>query len=123
MQRLHEDDLVGHVLRMEPWTVISFPAIAEQDETHEIQTPYGTQRFQRRAGEALHIEREPLDVLHRIREALGEYNFSGQYQQSPAPLGGGLIKVAWFKTYTMSSERPVLRDRIELYQLGGSGHS
>ena len=29
MQRLHEDDLVGHVLRQEGWEVLSFPAIAE----------------------------------------------------------------------------------------------
>src|SRR6266403_743043 len=27
MQRLHEDDLVGHVLAQEPWEVLSFPAI------------------------------------------------------------------------------------------------
>ena len=31
MQRLHEDDLVGHVLRREGWDVLSFPAIAETD--------------------------------------------------------------------------------------------
>jgi predicted phage terminase large subunit-like protein len=100
MQRLHEDDLVGHVLGLgEPWTVIRFPAIAERDETHEIQTPYGRQRFQRRAGEPLHSEREPLEVLNRIREALGEYNFAGQYQQAPSPLGGGMVRAAWFKTY------------------------
>src|SRR5689334_11594889 len=33
MQRLHEDDLVGHVLEQEPWEVVCFPAIAEADET------------------------------------------------------------------------------------------
>lgn len=90
MQRLHEDDLTGHVLGLEPWKVIRFPPIAEQDESHVIKTPYGTRLFQRRAGEALHPEREPLEILNHIRETLGEYNFSGQYQQSPAPLGGGL---------------------------------
>jgi predicted phage terminase large subunit-like protein len=100
MQRLHEDDLVGHVLGLEPWKVIRFPAIAEEDETYVIETPYGTRRFQRHAGEALHPEREPLEVLNHLREALGEYNFAGQYQQSPAPLGGGLVKVEWFKIYT-----------------------
>ena len=99
MQRLHEDDLVGHVLGMEPWKVIRFSAIAEQDETYVIQTPYGTRRFERRAGEALHPEREPLEVLHRLRAAMGQYNFAGQYLQSPAPLGGGLVKTEWFKTY------------------------
>jgi hypothetical protein len=47
MQRLHEDDLVGHVLGLEPWKVIRLPAIAEEDETHVIRTPYGTRRFVR----------------------------------------------------------------------------
>ena len=105
MQRLHEDDLVGHVLGMEPWQVVRFPAIAEENEVHEIETPYGRRRFTRRAGEALHPEREPIDLLNRIREAQGEYNFSGQYQQSPSPLGGGLVKVDWFKTYA-PADRP-----------------
>jgi predicted phage terminase large subunit-like protein len=102
MQRLHEDDLVGHVLGMEQWKVLRFPAIAEEDEAHVIQSSYGsgTRRFVRRAGEALHSEREPLEVLNRLREAQGEYNFSGQYQQAPAPLGGGLVKALWFKTYS-----------------------
>jgi predicted phage terminase large subunit-like protein len=100
MQRLHEDDLVGHVLGKEPWTVIRFPAIAEEDETHVIPALYGTRQFRRRAGEALHPDREPLETLYRIREALGEYNFAGQYQQAPAPLGGGLVKADWFKTYS-----------------------
>lgn len=99
MQRLHEDDLVGHVLGLEPWKVIRFPAIAEQNEIHVIQTPYGPRRFRRRAGEPLHAEREPLEILNRIRETLGEYAFSGQYQQTPAPLGGGLVKIDWFQRY------------------------
>jgi hypothetical protein len=30
MQRLHEDDLVGHVLEQEEWEVVSFPAIADR---------------------------------------------------------------------------------------------
>ena len=102
MQRLHEDDLVGHILGKEPWKVLRFPAIAEEDETHVIQTPYGTRRFERRAGEALHPERESLEVLNRLREALGEYNFAGQYQQAPAPSGGGMVKAEWFKTYTVN---------------------
>jgi predicted phage terminase large subunit-like protein len=96
---------------MEPWKVVSLPAIAEQDEIHRIQTPYGMQRFECRAGEALHPEREPLELLKRIREVQGEYTFSGQYQQAPSPLGGGMVKVHWFKTYT-ESDRPPKFDSI-----------
>jgi predicted phage terminase large subunit-like protein len=111
MQRLHEDDLVGHVLTQEPWEVISFPAIAEEDEVHKIETILRPRTFIRRRGEALHPEREPLDTLDRIRQTIGEYNFAGQYQQSPAPLGGGLVKAEWFKYYG-EKDRPESFDRI-----------
>src|SRR5205807_4111872 len=47
----------------------------------------------------LHSARESLATLAHIRRTIGEYNFAGQYQQSPAPLGGGLVKAAWFKRY------------------------
>src|SRR5438105_1439287 len=43
--------------------------------------------------------------------AIGEYNFAGQYQQSPAPLGGGLVKAEWFKRYR-ENELPERFDRI-----------
>jgi predicted phage terminase large subunit-like protein len=105
MQRLHEDDLVGHVLGQEPWEVVCFPAIAEADEVHEIDTIWGSQCFTRQLGDALHPDREPLDTLDRIRRTIGEYNFAGQYQQSPAPLGGGMVKAEWFKRYG-EKERP-----------------
>jgi predicted phage terminase large subunit-like protein len=104
MQRLHEDDLVGHVLQQGEWKVLRFPAIAVEDETHVIKTPYRTRTVRRRAGEALHPEREPLEVLGNIRSIQGEYNFAGQYQQEPAPLGGGMVKLAWFKTYKVGEE-------------------
>ena len=99
MQRLHEDDLVGHLLAREDWHVVSFPAIAEEDEAHEIATPFGPRRFAREAGRALHPAREPIATLDALRRTIGDYNFSGQYQQRPAPLGGGMIKEAWFKHY------------------------
>jgi predicted phage terminase large subunit-like protein len=111
MQRLHEDDLVGHVLAQEGWEVLSFPAIAEADEVHRIETIWGAQCFRRRLGQALHPDREPPETLDRIRRTVGEYNFAGQYQQSPAPLGGGLVKAEWFKRYG-EEYRPERFDRV-----------
>ena len=111
MQRLHEDDLVGHVLAQEPWEVLSFPAIAETDEEHRIETIWGPRCFTRRRGEALHPEREPLETLEHLRRTLGEYNFAGQYQHAPAPLGGGLVKADWFKRYR-DNELPERFDRV-----------
>jgi len=111
MQRLHEDDLVGHVLQQEGWDVVSFPAIAERDEEIVIETAFGTRRVQRRIGDVLHPERESQAELDQIRKTLGEYHFSGQYQQAPAPRGGGMVKEAWFKRYG-SNELPDKFDRI-----------
>lgn len=102
MHRLHEDDLVGRVLAQESWQHISLPAIADQDEEYMIKTPYGTRRFTRRTGEVLHAEREPRETLAHIRSTIGEYNFAGQYQQAPAPLGGGIVKEAWFPRYSVN---------------------
>jgi predicted phage terminase large subunit-like protein len=99
MQRLHEDDLVGHVLTQEGWDVVSFPAIAEAGEEHIVENLFGRKRFIRRAGEALQPERESLEILEQIRATIGIYNFAGQYQQTPAPAGGGMVKDAWFRRY------------------------
>jgi predicted phage terminase large subunit-like protein len=111
MHRLHEDDLAGHVLTQEPWEVVRIPAIADADELHRVETVFGWQSFRRRAGEALHPEREPVAMLEQIRRTLGEYNFAGQYQQAPAPQGGGMVKAAWFKSYA-ENERPDPFDRV-----------
>jgi len=53
MQRLHEDDLVGHVLSQGEWELVRLPAIAEDDEQHLIQTYYGSYTHRRQSGEAL----------------------------------------------------------------------
>ena len=99
MQRLHEDDLVGHVLAQETWDVLSLPAIAEREDTFRIDTIWGPREYTRRPGDLLHPERESQDTLARIRQTMGEYNFAGQYQQAPAPFGGGMVKEDWFTRY------------------------
>ena len=71
MQRLHEDDLVGHVLKQEGWELLSFPAIAEIEEEHVVETVFGARRFQRRIGAALHPARESIETLENIRQTIG----------------------------------------------------
>lgn len=111
MQRLHEDDLVGHVLAQEGWDLVSFPAIADADEEHVVNTVLGQRRFTRRAGEALHPARESIETLQLIRATIGTYNFAGQYQQVPAPAGGGMVREAWFKRYD-ATELPSQFDQV-----------
>ena len=95
-QRLHDDDLPGHLLRAGGWEHLSLPAIALERE----RVPIGPHRFHvRRSGEALHEAREPLEVLEQIRAEIGTLKFSSQYQQQPVPLEGNLVRREWFRPY------------------------
>jgi predicted phage terminase large subunit-like protein len=104
MQRLHQDDLVGHVLEQDDWEVLSFPAIAEVEERHLIEGPLGKRMWIRQPGEPLHPERESLVTLADIRRRTTEYNFASQYQQNPTPPGGALVKAAWLQFYDVGSQ-------------------
>jgi predicted phage terminase large subunit-like protein len=98
MQRLHEDDLVGRLLREqgEQWTVLSLPAIAEEDQKIAI----GEGQYHvRRSGDVLHEERMPRSVLEDIRRQSGSDVFAAQYQQSPVPREGAMIKRKWPRRY------------------------
>ena len=110
MQRLHEDDLVGHLLRQGNWELLSLPAIAEADERHEIRTISGSKLIIRREGEALHPGRESLERIQEVREAMGPYVYAAQYQQRPSPEGGGIVKLEWF--YRFDLAHPPAFDRI-----------
>ena len=111
MQRLHMDDLVGHVKQHGGWEVLSLPAIAEIEERFEFDTLCGPKVVVRRIGEALHEQREPIEILLNIKKTIGEYNFAGQYQQSPSPAGGGLVKENWLSYYE-AHEKPPKFDQI-----------
>jgi predicted phage terminase large subunit-like protein len=99
MQRLHQDDLVGHVLEQESWDVLSLPAIAETNERHLIQGPLGRRYFIREPGDILHPQRESRESLAATRRAIGEFSFAAQYQQNPIPLGGAIVKTEWLRFY------------------------
>jgi hypothetical protein len=79
MQRLHEDDLVGHVLENDDWRILRFPAIAEEDETFRVTTRFGGVRtYSRKMGDALHPEREDL-------AACGKTRFRQSYKRACLP--------------------------------------
>lgn len=87
MQRFDENDLVGKLLaRMkegtgEDWEVVSFPAEAEENDV-----------LGRKPGEPLWPERYGTDALKVFK--LDPYWWATQFQQRPAPLEGGLFKMA-----------------------------
>lgn len=97
MTRWHEDDLAGRLLerQSEKWTVISIPAIKE-DEIDKGDP--------RKIGDPLWPEKHSLDKLNNLR-GLSERTFSSLYQQRPAPAEGDKIKRSWFQ-YAQQSEVP-----------------
>lgn len=111
MQRLHEMDLTGFLLEQKGWTVISFPAIAEEDQTYTVDTPTGPFTYTRKVGDVLCPARESLDTLQGLKAIMGEYVFQSQYQQKPIPESGLIIKKEWFRSY-VPGEEPAVFDRI-----------
>lgn len=96
MQRLHIDDLTGHLLKQDGWEVLSLPAIAEKDEEYVL----GDGRVVgRKSGEALNPALEPIEELDNQKKIMSEYHFSAQYQQRPIPQKGNLINFEDFETY------------------------
>lgn len=95
-QRLHEDDPIGRIMAKERafWRFVEIPAIAEQDETHDL----GRGRIHlRKTGEALEPGRVPLVELEATKAAIGTAEFNAQYQQKPVPEEGNLVQRAWLR--------------------------
>jgi len=105
MQRLHANDLVAHVQETEDWKVLSFPAIAEEDQSYTVRNPYRTIRFHRQVGDILQPSRTPRSVLETLRHTMTPYHFAAQYQQTPQPPAGNIVKREWLKFYA-PEEKP-----------------
>ncbi len=97
MQRVHVDDLVGHLLEKDSgWVHLDLPAIAE--EAQDI--PIGPNEvYHRQIGKVLHPERESKELLDQMKDVMGTAAFSAQYQQRPVPVEGNLVKWHWFGVY------------------------
>ena len=101
MTRWHEDDLVGRLLKKEReeiaegthmgerWTVINFPAIAEENDV-----------LGRKPGEPLWPEFGfDLQRLEKIRQDVGSYVFNALYQQRPSAADGTIFKREHFRYF------------------------
>jgi predicted phage terminase large subunit-like protein len=99
MQRLHTDDLTGHVLAGKGWTHVRIPCIAEEQSDLVVNFPSG-RVVCRELDSLLWPEREDWPQIEPLREQLNSYGFAGQYQQRPVPLGGGIIKREYLRLWT-----------------------
>jgi predicted phage terminase large subunit-like protein len=114
MQRLHEEDLSGHLLARSGWLHVRWPMRFEKCacETAPECDPDDNKRcplhradpswtpdpwdVRTEPGELLFPSLFPEDKVRQLEIDLGEYGTAGQLQQRPSPEGGGLFKREWF---------------------------
>lgn len=103
MQRLHENDLTGHLLSKNlGYQHVKIPSIAEERET--IFFPVTKRTLVREAGDYMHKERDGEKELNQAKIDMGPYGFSGQHQQNPTPSEGGEFKATMFDFADLPSE-------------------
>ena len=100
MQRLHEQDLVGHILdKMEiggpGYEHLMLPA--EFEPQRKCFTSIGFEDPRTEPNELLWPERFSRETVDDLKVSLGPYSAAAQLQQRAAPMGGGLFKIEWFK--------------------------
>lgn len=103
MQRLHEDDLSGHILTRDigEWCHLCLPM--EFDSSRSWVTSIGWKDWRKEDGELLCPDRfGPAEVEH-LKATLGPFGAAGQLQQSPEPRGGGIFKREWWKLYDVAT--------------------
>ena len=113
MQRLHENDLSGHLARNSGWTVVSLPAIATENTTHRIGRRPGDV-YHRVEGELLQPSRDTVATLEEQRITLGTYNFQAQYQQQPVPAAGNILRREWLQYYEAGTLHLTEMDHVVL---------
>ena len=94
MQRLHENDLTGHILSKDigNWTHLCLPMRFEDDRRCVTRWFIDV----REQGELLIPERFGEAEVTELEGRLGPFAAAGQLQQRPEPKGGGIIKREWW---------------------------
>lgn len=100
MQRLHESDPTGELLKDMGYHLVKLPAEAKQP----VRIALKERVWEMDAGELLtpRLTRKDLDQL---RTDLTEYQYVGQYLQEPVPVGGGEFHEEWLQYYQQAKPR------------------
>ena len=83
-QRLHEDDLSGHLLAKGGWRHHKLPLVAEEETTYQI----GARLWVRPPGDVLLPERFTEETIRRLRAEQGETIFQRNISRTRPPLKG-----------------------------------
>lgn len=106
MQRLHENDVAGTILKLRlPYVHLTLPMEYDPkpyktsgrviDPTEPTRIGFVDPRTT--DGELLLPERFSREAVDALKVVKGSYGYAGQYQQRPSPREGGLFKRHWFE--------------------------
>jgi len=98
MQRVHENDLTGHILKDEynDWDHLCLPARYEIGHPSPTRSSLGFTDPRTKEGDLLWPERVDEKTLSNLERSLGTYASAGQLQQRPMPKGGGILRAEWW---------------------------
>lgn len=111
MQRLHEEDVSGHVLsEIGGYTHLKIPM--EYVPGQSFSTGIRNRRESEKKGETviwkdprskekelMWEKRFPPNIIAELKTTLGSYGYSGQMQQEPSPDEGGLLKRTYWRPW------------------------
>ena len=105
-QRLHEDDVTGHILDSEAndeWEKLILPAEYEGERfVSSLGEKFNDPRNE--MGEILWPKRFGKEQLDYEKKIKGEKYFAGQYQQRPSPIAGNTFKREWFENWILNTD-------------------
>lgn len=108
MQRLHESDVSGLIMSKDfGYEHLMLPM--EFEPERKCRTAIGFSDPRTQDGELLFPQRFPREVVERDKVIMGPYAVAGQFQQRPAPRGGGMFQSAWLRPYEKAPARETLR--------------
>jgi predicted phage terminase large subunit-like protein len=99
MQRVHQGDISGFILEQGwPYTHLMVPM--EYEAGREPFNALGWTDPRTEDGDLAWPERFSPEAVATIEKEKGSWAYAGQYQQRPAPRGGGVIKREHWRAYT-----------------------
>ena len=127
-QRLHHQDLPGHILEREgtqerySYTHLRLPTEYEPRAACRCVTcaagvtPIGWRDPRKEAGELLFPEKFGPEVIAQAKTDLGTYAYSAQHQQTPTSDTGGIFQYAWFRHVWRKDGEPDRPSGIEPWE-------
>lgn len=113
MQRLHDKDISGHILQdIKGWEHLCIPAEWDGKSRRTVLGPYDPRKVK---GELICPERFGPAEITSLKQLLGEYGSSGQLQQDPVPVAGGLLKVDRFQKWPVDKPLPAFEYIVQSY--------